>query len=282
MVVVGVRKKKCLVTKFESDFQKEPQDIVATKSPRAQTFGAKSQKSAGNKKLFEMKVTRERKEILSSFEQKSSLGSLAQNILQWLSPSHARNFVIHPWRIYPSCGHRDDHFDDGYILYMALNGLRWLGTVVTSHTASLRQAYTPVMSMLQKAVQSTHCTSCNQPADTHCHNAEYSKVLIVRSGSILRGAWSDRDTNDIFAHCSLIFLLSWLQIFQLCLSFWTSSFDMVLFEKFLQEKEKYLKNLPKRLSSQHLHSFVNRAETWYTASTHPSAKYVVTKFLISL
>ena len=28
--------------------------------------------------------------------------------------------------------------------------LRWLGTVVTSHTASNRQAYTPVMSMLQK------------------------------------------------------------------------------------------------------------------------------------
>ena len=24
-------------------------------------------------------------------------------------------------------------------------------------------------------------------------------------GPALRGAWSDRDTNDIFAHCSLIF-----------------------------------------------------------------------------
>ena len=57
---------------------------------------------------------------------------------------------------------------------------------------------------------------------------------------------------------------------------------MVLFKKFLQEEEKYPKNLPKRLSSQHLHRLVNRAETWYTASTHPSAKYVVTKFLISL
>ena len=44
--------------------------------------------------------------------------------------------------------------------------LRWLGTVVTSHTASNRQAYTPVMSMLQKAVQSTHCTSCSQPSHT--------------------------------------------------------------------------------------------------------------------
>ena len=51
--------------------------------------------------------------------------------------------------------------------------------------------------------------------------------------------------------CSLLpyYLLSWLQIFQLFLSFWTSSFDMVLFLKFLQEKEKYPKNFPKRLSS---------------------------------
>ena len=46
-------------------------------------------------------------------------------------------------------------------------GLRWLGTVVTSHTASNRQAYTPGMSMLQKAVQNTHRTSCNQPAHTN-------------------------------------------------------------------------------------------------------------------
>ena len=32
--------------------------------------------------------------------------------------------LIHPWRIYPSYGHWDDHFDDGYIRHMALNGLR--------------------------------------------------------------------------------------------------------------------------------------------------------------
>ena len=32
--------------------------------------------------------------------------------------------VIHPWRIYPSYGHWDDHFDDGYIRHMALNGLK--------------------------------------------------------------------------------------------------------------------------------------------------------------
>ena len=69
-VVVEVRK-NCLVT--EQTFQKELQDVVETKSPRARTFGTKSYKSTGNKKLFEMNITLERKEIISSFEQKSSL-----------------------------------------------------------------------------------------------------------------------------------------------------------------------------------------------------------------
>ena len=86
--VVGVRK-KCPVT--ERSFQKDLQDIVETKSPRDWRFGAKSYKSAGNKKLFETDITLERKEIISSFERKSSLESLAQNILECPSPSHARN-----------------------------------------------------------------------------------------------------------------------------------------------------------------------------------------------
>ena len=123
MVVVGVRK-KCPVT--ERSFQKYFLDIVETKRPRAWMFGAKSFKSAGNKKLFETDITLERKEIFLSFERKSSLESLAQDIPQWPSPSHARKLVIHPWRIYPSYGHWDDHFDDGYICHMALNGLTFL------------------------------------------------------------------------------------------------------------------------------------------------------------
>ena len=47
--------------------------------------------------------------------------------------------------------------------------------------------------------------------------------------------------------CSLLpyFLLSWLQIFQLCLFFCTSSPDLVLFKKFLQEKEKKSEKPPK-------------------------------------
>ena len=75
----------------ERSFQKELQDIVETKSPRARTFGAKFCKNAGNKKLFEMNITRERKEIISSFERKSSPESLAQNIPEWPGPSFTHN-----------------------------------------------------------------------------------------------------------------------------------------------------------------------------------------------
>ena len=70
VVVVGVRK-NCPVT--EQSFQKDLQDIFETKGTRAWTFGAKSFQSAGNKKkLFKTNVTLERKEMISSFEQKSS------------------------------------------------------------------------------------------------------------------------------------------------------------------------------------------------------------------
>ena len=84
----------------------------------------------------------------------------------------------------------------------------------------------------------------------HCRRLQYrgvkqeipqtSLVLKCFKGSV---EWSRHERH----FCSLLpyFLLPWLQIFQLCLSFWTSSFDMVLFQKFLQEKEKYPKNLPK-------------------------------------
>ena len=64
---------------------------------------------------------------------------------------------------------------------MSSKWLRWLGTVVTSHTVSNRQAYTPLMSMLQRAVQSTHCTSCNQPARTNAimlHAVKFSLYVV--------------------------------------------------------------------------------------------------------
>ena len=50
--------------------------------------------------------------------------------------------------------------------------------------------------------------------------------------------------------CSLLpyFLLSWLQIFQLCLSFWTSSSDLVLFKNSFRKKKNIWKTTPNGLA----------------------------------
>ena len=114
--------KKCPVT--ERSFQKDLQDIVETKSPRAWKFCAKSLESAGNKKTLRNGHNSGKKK--DNFE-------LRTKIVPWEPrPKHFRvaeslprpQLVIHPWRIYPSYGHWDDHFDDGYIRHHALNGLR--------------------------------------------------------------------------------------------------------------------------------------------------------------
>ena len=115
-----------------------------------------------------------------------------------------------------------------------------------------------------------------QPPAQDVHFASLPSFLLIKGST-------ERSRHERH-FCSLLpyFLLSWLQIFQLCLSLLTSSFDLDLFKKFPSGKERYPKNLPKRLSSWHLHSCVNRSETWYTASAYPSAKHFVTEFLISL
>ena len=73
-------------------------------------------------------------------------------------------------------------------------------------------------------------------------------VQLLRLGDWLKGSVERSQHERHF--CSLLpsFLLSLLQIFQLCLSVCTSSPDLVLFKKFLQEK-KYPTNHPKRHSS---------------------------------
>ena len=119
-VVVGVRKK---MPGDWAEFQKELHDIVETKSPSAQLFGAKSYKSAGNKKTLQNE---------HNSGKKGDIFELQTKVVPWEPrPKHSRvteslqrpQLVIHPWRIYPSYGHWDDHFDDGYIRHMALNGL---------------------------------------------------------------------------------------------------------------------------------------------------------------
>ena len=114
--VVGVHK-KCSAT--ERSFQKDLQDIVETKSPRDWKFGAKSYKSAGNKKkLFETDITLERKEIISSFERNRPLRASPKTFSSGRVPPTPATChspmtdisVIRPlrwsfwWRIYPSHG----------------------------------------------------------------------------------------------------------------------------------------------------------------------------------
>ena len=102
------------------------------------------------------------------------------------------------------------------------------------------------------------------------------------SSDYLRGAWSDRDTNDIFAHCSFIFYFLDLKFS----NFVCPSELHPLIWFFLKNSFRKKKNI--RKTSQNalapsifiVWSIVLKLGT--TASTHPSAKYVVTKFLISL
>ena len=88
VVVVGFAK-TCPVT--ERSFQKGLQDIIETKAPELERLAPNFSKARETKKLFETDITLEIKEKFSSFERKSSLESLAQNIPEWPSPSHARN-----------------------------------------------------------------------------------------------------------------------------------------------------------------------------------------------
>ena len=100
VVVDEVRKENAW---WRSGVFKKSSRTLSKPKPLARTFGAKFYKSAVNKKLFEMSTAREKKR--NNFELRTKIiswESLAQNIPEWPSPSHARNLVIHPWRIYSS------------------------------------------------------------------------------------------------------------------------------------------------------------------------------------
>ena len=80
---------KCPVTK--RSFKKSSKASSKPKASELERLAPNLAKARETKKLFEMNITLERKEIFSNFERKSSLESLAQNIPEWPSPSHARN-----------------------------------------------------------------------------------------------------------------------------------------------------------------------------------------------
>ncbi len=72
---------------------------------------------------------------------------------------------------------------------------------MTSHTASNMQAYTPVMSMLQKAVQRTHCTSCNQPAHTNVIMVYAVKCSLYVVGPFCQSKIGRRRPISLDDHC---------------------------------------------------------------------------------
>ena len=77
MVIFRVRK-KCPETK--RSFQKSSKASSKPKAPELERLAPNLTKARETEKLFEMNITLERKEIFSSFERKSSLEILAQNI----------------------------------------------------------------------------------------------------------------------------------------------------------------------------------------------------------
>ena len=146
VVIVGVRKK---MPSDGAEFSKRPprhrrnQNLQSLNVWRQLSFKSARTK----KKFFETDITLERKEIISSFERKSSLRASPKTFRSGrLPPTPATCHspmtdisVIRPlrwsfwWRIYPSYGHWDDHFDDGYIRHMAINGLKGSSYITKMH-----------------------------------------------------------------------------------------------------------------------------------------------------
>ena len=121
MVVVGVRKKNA---RWRSGvFKKTSKRSSKPKAPELERLAPNLSKARETKKLFKTGISLERKEII--FELRTKI--VPREPRPKLSPAAKSlprpQLAIHPWRIYPSYGHWDDHFDDGHIRHMALNGL---------------------------------------------------------------------------------------------------------------------------------------------------------------
>ena len=89
LVVIFRVRKKCPET--SGVFKKSSKASSKPKAPELERLAPNLTKARETEKLFEMNITLERKEIFSSFERKSSLESLAQNIPEWPSPLYVRN-----------------------------------------------------------------------------------------------------------------------------------------------------------------------------------------------
>ena len=100
---------------------------------------------------------------------------------------------------------------------------------------------------------------------------------------LLRGAWRDRDMNDIFAHCSLIFYFLGFKFSNFVCPSELHPLIWFFFKNSFTKKKNIRKTTQNGLAPSIFIVLLMCAETWYmyTASTHPSAKYVVADFSIS-
>ena len=122
----------------------------------------------------------------------------------------------------------------------------------------------------------THKPTSAQPlivtTMTHIHLTR-ALVAVEPRRPPIKGSveWSRHEQH----FCSLLpyFLLSWLQIFQLCLSFRTSSLIWFFCKNSFGKMKNIWKTTENALAPSIFIVLSIRAETWYTASTYPSAKY---------
>ena len=81
-----------------------------------------------------------------------------------------------------------------------------------------------------------------------CSSSNASVLPKMLQSSNVKGSVDRSRPERHFRSLRPCFPRSWLQIFQHCLS-WTSSFDLVVFEKLHQENGNFAKKYPERLSS---------------------------------
>ena len=118
-----------------------------------------------------------------------------------------------------------------------------------------------------------------------CHGAKKSKMTKNSNqgeGPALRGAWSDRDTNDIFAHCSLIF---YFLDFKFSNFFCPSELHPLIwfFLKNSFRKKKNIRKTTKNAFAPSIFIVLSIVLKLGTPLLHIQAQNtVVTKFLISL
>ena len=103
-------------------FKKTSKTSSKPEAPELESFAPNLSKARETKQIFRNGHNSGKKR--DNFE-------LGTKIVPWEPrPEHSRvaeslprpQLVIHPWRIYPSYGHWDDHFDDGYVQFPTFTG----------------------------------------------------------------------------------------------------------------------------------------------------------------